>query len=186
VTQSDKQQRLNAALDLYLVGLAIEGDRQAFDRLYRRWHPRLLRFAFRLTQKGEDAQDVLQEASLIIARDIHKLRDPTRFAGWAYTILRRRAADHIGRAVRSRQTMEAAPEPLASPESELALRQALSQLPEVERLMLTLFYVDGFRGIEIAEALGVPLGTIKSRLFTARRKLKQIYDSDEGDQNDRF
>lgn len=125
---------------------------------------------------------------MTIARDIHKLKDPARFSACAYTIVRRRAADHIDRAVRARKAAADMPpqneEP--SPEEALSLRQALSHLPEKDRLMLTLFYVDGLRGSEIAAALGIPIGTLKSRLYAARKKLKEIYEQTEGDQNDGF
>ncbi|MGB6317626.1 MAG: sigma factor-like helix-turn-helix DNA-binding protein, partial [Litorimonas sp.] len=66
-------------------------------------------------------------------------------------------------------------DPVPPPGTDLALRQALDGLPETDRLMLELFYVDGFRGREIADALGVPLGTVKSRLFRAREALKTHY-----------
>ena len=186
VTDKKKQKRVRAALDAYQVGLAAEGDRQAFDLLYRRWHPRLLRFAYRLTRNSDEARDVMQDASLTIARDIHKLRDPEKFSAWAYTIVRRRAADHIDRSVRARNLTSEMPEPETGigADIKLSLRQALSRLPESDRLMLTLFYVDGLRGTEIAAALGIPLGTVKSRLFTARQNLKTIYEPDTGDQND--
>jgi len=182
----DKQRELKAALDAYQVGLATDGDARAFDLLYRRWHPQLLRFAYRLTNNADEARDVMQEAALTIARDIHKLRDPTRFSAWAYTIVRRRAADHIERSVRARKIASDMPETEApiGTDAKLSLRQALARLPEPERLMLTLFYVDGLRGTEIAAALGIPLGTLKSRLFTARRKLKTIFETEAGDEND--
>lgn len=186
VTDKKKQKRVRAALDAYQAGLAAEGDRKAFDLLYRRWHPRLLRFAYRLTRNSDEARDVMQDASLTIARDIHKLRDPEKFSAWAYTIVRRRAADHIDRSVRARNLTSEMPEPETGigADIKLSLRQALSRLPESDRLMLTLFYVDGLRGTEIAAALGIPLGTVKSRLFTARQNLKTIYETETGDQND--
>lgn len=183
---SEKQIRVREALDAYQVGLAAEGDRQAFDLLYRRWHPQLLRFAYRLTGNSDEARDVMQDASLTIARDIHKLRDPEKFSAWAYTIVRRRAADHVDRSVRARNLMSDMPEPEIGigADMKLSLRQALARLPESDRSMLTLFYVDGLRGTEIAAALGIPLGTVKSRLFTARQKLKTIYEAEKGDEND--
>jgi RNA polymerase sigma-70 factor (ECF subfamily) len=186
MTTEDKQRELKAALDVYQVGLAADGDARAFDLLYRRWHPQLLRFAYRLTGNPDEARDVMQEAALTIARDIHKLRDPARFSAWAYTIVRRRAADHIEISVRARKLASDMPEPdiQIGAEARLSLRQALARLPESDQLMLTLFYVDGLRGTEIAAALGIPLGTLKSRLFTARQKLKTIYETEIGDQND--
>jgi len=185
VTQLKTQKRLEAALDLYQVGLAADGDVQAFDLLYRRWHPKLLRLALRLTGHTEEARDVMQDAALTIAKDIHKLRDHAQFSSWAYTIIRRRAADHIDRAVRRRASNERiTPTDLnPDPDEDLALRQALSQLPETERLMLTLFYVDGLKGTEMAAALGIPLGTLKSRLYTARKKLKDLYETTEGEKS---
>lgn len=183
-----KQNELKAALDVYQVGLASDGDVRAFDLLYRRWHPQLLRFAYRLTKNSDDARDVMQEAAMTISRDIHKLRDPTRFSAWAYTIVRRRAVDHIDRSARARKLVcdlpEPEPETQIGAETRLSLRQALLHLSEKDQLMLTLFYVEGLCGTEIAAALGIPLGTLKSRLFNARRKLKTIYETETGDQND--
>lgn len=183
-----KQTQLELALDLYQVGLAIDGDKQAFGLLYQRWHSRLLRLAGRLTKNPDEARDVMQDTALTIARDIHKLRDPARFSAWAYTIVRRRAADHINRAVQSRRPASELepPSPNLNMENAISLRQALLRLPEVDRLMLKLFYLDGLRGSEIAAALGIPIGTLKSRLFTARNKLKLIYEKGIGEQNDEF
>ena len=183
MTQADKQTQLSEALDIYQVGLSMDGDKRAFDLLYRRWHPKLLKLACRLMGNPDVARDVMQETALVIARDIHKLRDPARFSAWAYTILRRRAADHIHRAVKHRKAAAEQVSVTANHDAEdaMTLRQALLQLAETDRLMLTLFYVDGLKGTEIAAALGVPIGTVKSRLFTARKNLKDIYNMTEGD-----
>jgi RNA polymerase sigma-70 factor (ECF subfamily) len=122
----------------------------------------------------------MQDAALTMARNIHKLKDPARFSAWACTIVRRRTADHIDKAVR-RRAAEADPpatgdERGSGLEAALSMKQALAQLPETERLMLKLAYLDGFRGPEIAAALGIPVGTVKSRLFKARHALKAVYD----------
>lgn len=176
-----KRSHLGDALDAYQAGLASEGDRRAFELLYRRWHPRGLRLAQRLTRNPDEARDVMQDAALTIARDIRKLRDPARFSAWAFTIVRRRAADHIDRAVRRRmrEADRPPPEPQAGPDTALSLKQALARLPQGERMMLALFYLDGFRGHEIAAALGIPPGTVKSRLFKARQSLKTLYEGDD-------
>jgi len=182
VTLSDKQKELEAALDAFQVAEAASGSQVAFDLLYRRWHPRLFRLACRLTGNTEDARDVLQDAALTIARDLHKLRDPSKFSAWAYTIVRRRTADYIHKAVRQRDLSQETVDVVDVAEEALSLKQALSQLSETDHLMLVLFYQDGFRGIEIAAALGIPLGTVKSRLFKARDRLKSIYIETEGDE----
>ena len=184
MTKAQTDRDLETALDIFQVGEAASGDRHAFDLLYRRWHPRLLQLARRLTGHPDQAQDVLQEASMTIARDIHKLEDPSKFSAWAYTIIRRRAADYIDKAVRRRALEDRVLEtPKETSEEDLALRQALAQLPDIDRLMLTLFYQDGFKGTEIAAALGIPLGTVKSRLFKARADLKSIYMATEGEKS---
>lgn len=172
------QTQLNDALDAYQAGLAADGDGRAFDLLYRRWHPKLLRLALRLTRNPDEARDVMQDAALTMVRDIRKLKDPARFSAWACTIVRRRTADHIDKAVRRRAGEADWPETahVNAPEAALSLKQALAHLSDAERLMLKLVYLDGFRGHEIAAALGIPLGTVKSRLFKARQTLKTVYN----------
>lgn len=178
------QRQLNDALDAYQAGLAADGDAHAFDLLYRRWHPKLLRLAMRLTRNPDEARDVMQDAALTMARDIRKLKDPARFSAWACTIVRRRTADHIDKAVRRRvgeaDWLEVTQ--VSAPKADLSLKQALEHLPDTERLMLKLVYLDGFRGYEIAAALGIPLGTVKSRLFKARQTLKTFYN--QGDNHE--
>lgn len=186
MTQANKQKDLEDALDIFQIGLAATGDRQAFDLLYRRWHPRLLRLARRLTRHEDEAQDVMQEAALTIARDIHKLRDPASFSAWAYTIVRRRTADHISKAVRHRNAIADAPTVQSGPDDTdmFSIRQAFAKLPETDRFILTLFHLDGLTGREISAALNVPVGTVKSRLFKARARLKTLFTAPEGDRDD--
>lgn len=181
--------QVSKALDEYHAALAIDGDKHAFECLYDRWHLQLLRFAFRLTQNSQDAQDVMQDAAITIAKDIHKLENPASFVPWAYTIVRRRAHDHIDKIIRHRQLKsELSTESIAQVEhsdSTLALQQALKKLPNDDRVLLTLFYLDEMTGPQLSQAMGVPIGTIKSRLFTARSKLKLIYEtSNTGGKND--
>jgi len=176
--------QLSDALDEYQAALAIKGDRRAFKRLYDRWHPRLLRFAFRLTHNKEDAQDVMQDAAMTIAKSIHRLENPASFGPWAYTIVRRRAHDHIDNAVRQRRlkaklATASAPDQVEDTDRNLALKQALESLSADDRALLTLFYIDGMTGPELSAAMGAPIGTIKSRLFAARSRLKSIYETSD-------
>lgn len=175
------------ALDAYQALLASQGDRAAFALLYKRWHPKLLRFAYRRSGNADQASDIMQEAALAMAKNIHRLKEPEQFSAWAYTIVRRRAAEHVSAQIKQRKLnqdiMAHRCEPITEnisgdKDRDLALRQALSKLPETDRLLLTLFYVDGLTGAELSAALGVPLGTTKSRLFKARARLKQIYQTE--------
>jgi len=169
------------ALDEYQVLLAQDGDKRAFELLYKRWHPKLYKFAYRLIGDRDGAQDVMQDAALTIAKNIGRLKDPKTFSSWAYVIVRRRSADYIARAVKARRIkteLENHPEPVGpiGPDDRLSLKQALARLSVTDRSILELFYRDGMTGPEIASALSIPIGTVKSRLFAAREKLKSIYD----------
>ena len=140
-----------------------------------------MRLALRLTGNRDDAQDVVQDAAISLSKSIGRLNDPRRFSAFCYAIIRRRSVDKIRRNITRRKLRDEvtdvpAPDELDS-ETALAMRQALAKLGETERLMLTLFYIDGYTGAELSAALGVPIGTIKSRLFTARANLKHIYQS---------
>ncbi len=181
MTAKSKNIQILDALDEYQATLAIGGDRKAFELLYKRWHPKLLRFAYRRTGEQEAALDVMQNAALTMAKDIHRLKEPSAFGAWAYTIVRRRAADQIQKNVRFKQLKtELARQPLPdrnnNAEHAFSVKHTLKSLPEAERKLLILFYIDGMRVAEIAAALGLPMGTVKSRLFAAREKLKSVYD----------
>lgn len=158
------------------------GDRRAASLLARRWHPRLARTARRLLGEDEPALVAVQEAWIAILRAIHQLRDPSRFAPWAFGILRRRCADAIRAAQRDRARNGQAGEEPALPamaDEGLAIRQAFAALPPDQRLAAQLFFVEGLTLDEIAEVLAVPLGTAKSRIFHARRNLKAALSGDD-------
>ncbi|MEO0574621.1 MAG: sigma-70 family RNA polymerase sigma factor [Pseudomonadota bacterium] len=165
--------------DSVLIALSISGDTRAFAALYGRWHPRWLGFAKWLVNDAEDARDVMQEASIAIATNIHRLNDPTVFAAWSFTIIRRRAADHIRGTTAVRRLRDAlmqVPEPDNTGHSDHSDTADLLQLVGADdRQLLTLFYVYGLSVAEAASALGVPPGTVKSRLFHARARLKNAY-----------
>ena len=164
--------------DELLVLHVQNGDRRALERLASRWHPRLLRSARRFTGDDELAREAVQECWLGITRGLSKLNDPARFPAWAFTILRRRCADrikaHAAHRPRSDELTEANA-PVISPrgEDQAALRQAFAGLPEDQRIAATLYFVERLKLDEISAATGVPLGTVKSRIFTARKNLKE-------------
>jgi len=158
--------------DELLVTLVQSGDRKAAERLAARWHKRLARTARRLLQDDEMALAASQEAWLSILSGLQRLRDPSCFAPWAFGILRRRCADAL-RAKPTRQLPVDAEYGLPAMQDEgLAIRQAFASLPPDQRLAAQLHFVEELTLAEIAEVLDVPLGTAKSRLFHARRKLK--------------
>jgi RNA polymerase sigma factor (sigma-70 family) len=171
-------------LDEYLVLSAQTGDRKALDRLVRRWQGKLVSHAWRLTGDGELARDAAQAGWVEIMRGIGRLKDPRAFPAWAYRIVSRRCARQIGGAMRRRKLAEAVGRE-APPEADdvdggidaQRVRREIRALPPEQRAAVALFYFEDLSVAEVAVALNVPVGTVKTRLMHARRKLR---DSLEG------
>ena len=170
-------------IDEMLV-LAAQGRHvEAFEHLAKRWHPRLLRHAYRLTGDSEGARDAVQEAWVAIARGLHRLEDPARFGGWALRITQRRCVDWIARRRRTRSRtahLEAAStaEVARTVEDDAVTRarDALRHLDPQRRALMSMFYVEGLSVVEIAHVLEIPIGTVKSRLYAARERLRAILE----------
>ncbi len=168
--------------DEYLAASARAGDRAAFARLAERWQPKLLAHAYRLLGDGEAARDAVQEAWADIVRGLSRLDDARAFPAWAYRIVTRRAADTIRKRQRDRKLSAAySSETKSAPQYEAPveaiadtgpLRAAMVTLPAEQRAAIALFYTEDFSVAEIASALNVPAGTVKTRLMHARRKLR--------------
>ncbi len=155
------------------------GDRRAGERLAARWYPRLQRTAYRLLHDEGQAETAVQEAWHGICRGWSSLRDPSRFPAWAYKILHRKCADQIRKNQKYRDkfaTSEGnlAPFISASGEEKVTIDQAFSRLSDDHRTSATLYFGEGLTLAEIAEVTSIPLGTAKSRLFHARRQLKEF------------
>ena len=174
--------REDRIFDEYLAASARAGDRMAMGELARRWEKRLVRHAWRLTGNIDDARDIAQEAWIDIARGVRRLDDCAAFPAFAFRIATRRAADFVRSAKRRRASVAAfAAEPrencvgndgVETSASSLALASALAQLPVEQRAAIALFYHEDLSVAEIAAALGVPAGTVKTRLMAARDKLR--------------
>lgn len=175
--------------DELLVLRCQDGEPDALNELVSRWHGRLLVHAYRLTGCREYAADVLQDTWLAIVRGIRRLDDPARFRAWAYRIVTHKSADRVRRAARQRRVARASAErtPVqASPEDPIehsdeigALRAALGALPGDRRAILTMHYLESMPLSEIAGALGIPEGTVKSRLHHARAHLRESIEQAE-------
>ena len=179
------QRETGRVFDEYLVLLATGGDRRAAEQLARRWQPRLLATARRLLRDEEQARATVQQAWVSILRGLGGLRDPARFGPWAFGILHRRCADRIRAETRRRAHETPEPPDLATcaPEQaadeRAAIAAAFAALPPEQRFAAHLFYVEGFSLGEIARAADCPEGTVKSRLFHARRQLKAALSGDK-------
>jgi RNA polymerase sigma-70 factor (ECF subfamily) len=173
-------------LDELLVLDSQAGDEAALAELVRRWHPRLLAHAFRLTGDQDGAGDVVQEAWLGIVRGLERIDDPARFAGWARRVVANKAADWIRRRQVERRTSpldlstaSAAETPGRSSEASRAVRDAIAGLDDAHRSVVALHYVEDMSVAEIAAVLDIPVGTVKSRLHTARERLRTALERSE-------
>lgn len=173
-------------LDEYLVISARAGDAKAFDLLARRWQKKLIAHAWRLTGDADAARDAAQFGWIEIMRGLSRLQDERAFPAWAYRIVSRVCARQIGDAVRRRRLSE---EIAAQPEAEAQevgsghdstiLRAAIRELPADQRTAIALYHFEDLSVAEVAVALDVPAGTVKTRLMHARRKLRAALRGDE-------
>ncbi len=147
--------------------------------------PLVFRVAMGVLRNREEAEDVAQEALLRACRKFHSLREPQRAKGWLVRITFRLALDRVKSRRRSwtRDTEWSRPElrPPAQSAEELAaarqfeerLARALEELPSRLRLVMILSAIDGYTIAEVAGILGVSQGTVKSRMFRARKYLAE-------------
>ena len=190
MSQSTPSRALEARrlLDEYLVVSAQAGDRRAFAELARRWHPRLVSHAWRLTGDVELARDAVQSGWIEIARGLRRLQDPGAFPAWAYRIVSRRCARTIrGLQQDRRLARDAAAEPAEASTSPVditgadeaaRLHAAIRDLPPAQRAAIALFHFEDMSIAETAVALDVPAGTVKTRLMHARRALRAVLEGD--------
>lgn len=138
------------------------------------------RVAFSVLRHREDAEDVAQDALAKAYRSFHKLRERTRFRAWLVRTTWRMALDRR-RNDRRRQARDEAerPPPSGSTEEAVLVRErsqqlwaAIDSLPEKLRVVMVLGAIEGYDVAEVGRLLGVPAGTVKSRLFLGRQRLK--------------
>ncbi len=171
-----RQERIH---DEFLAAAARAGDRRAFGELAARWEKRLIRHAWRLSGDPEAARDIAQSAWADIVRNIRRLDDTAAFPAFAFRIATRRAADWTRRRKRARAGLaafaaEPHPQSAPGPESDAAaLVAAMARLPAEQRAAVALFYLEDLSVAEIAAALSVPAGTVKTRLKAARDRLRE-------------
>jgi RNA polymerase sigma factor (sigma-70 family) len=177
-TPSDRDAPSRADDELLVVRCQL-GEPDAFDALIARWHQPLWIYIRRMTGHDEDARDILQDVWLRAIRGIPRLRDGSRLRGWLFGITRRVLMDRLRRRYSmppatplDSDDVPAGPEPVDREPDLVALEAALETMPFSEREVLTLFYLRDLSLAELAEALSIPVGTVKSRLFRARQILR--------------
>jgi RNA polymerase sigma-70 factor, ECF subfamily len=175
--------RPESSKDAVLVARALDGDAAAFETLVRRYTRPAFAVAVAVVKEPADAEDVMQDAFIRALERLEDCRDPDKFGSWLLRIVRNRAHSvrrYLG--VREAGSLEAAapssgaPGPMGDAErSELraALLAALSELKEVQRQVVLLHDLEGWKHREIGEMLDLPEGTVRAHLFHARRALRE-------------
>jgi RNA polymerase sigma-70 factor, ECF subfamily len=172
--------------DEALLALAAHEDEGALAELYDRYGRPAYGLALRIVRDPALAEDAVQEAFLTLWRTATSFRsDRAKPSTWILTLVHRRAVDVVRREERRRAApLETSEEPEAygpATDEEIELtdrrrivQEALRQLPDDQREALELAYYGGLTQSELAERLSVPLGTIKSRMFTGLRRLRDL------------
>ena len=181
----DGVKALVVTVDRDLVEAATRGDQSAFVDLVRSRGDRLFAIAHRILRDVDRAEDALQDALVIAWRDLPGLRDPDRFDAWVHRLLTNVC---IAQATRERRrTAElhvlpmdgpAGPDELLTVADRDQLDRGFRRLTPDERAILVLHHFVGYPPSEIAELLGVPPGTIRSRLHHAHRAMRAALDAE--------
>jgi len=185
--------------DQVLIERSQKGDRGALDSLIRKHERRAYQYAFRLTSNSEEAADVVADAFVRVYSALQNFKGQSAFTTWLYRILTNCYLD-LRKKEKSRQTssldstMQTAegeierqfeddgPSPhllFERGERERAVQDAVDELPEYQKAMIVMYHAESMSYEEIAEALDLPIGTVKSRLNRARLSLRQLLVPDE-------
>jgi RNA polymerase sigma-70 factor (ECF subfamily) len=187
--------------DLDVVARAAKGDHEAFRVLVERYQGRAHRLAMRVLRNDEQAKDVVQDAFLKAYRSLDKFEGRSSFYTWFYRVVMNLCLDAKRRQPAGRQVewdeahaletpvgvgldaVDPAQQHAKGPEGDFeraelrhAVRLAIDELPDEARRTLLLREVDGLSYAEIAKALGIPKGTVMSRLHHARRRVRELIE----------
>ena len=185
-----------SADDQRLITDSLRGDTTAFGELVRRYQDRLYNTVFRILNHNEDAQDVVQEAFLSAYQSLGNFKGDAQFFTWLYRIAVNTAISHkrkhrMGLSIHPGSQGGTAMEPVDSSlasqpgqalqrqEEENRVQQALLRLSPEHRAVLVLKDMEGQKYEDMAAILGVPIGTIRSRLHRARTELREVFEKDE-------
>jgi RNA polymerase sigma factor (sigma-70 family) len=178
--------------DEALIALVARHDEDAFAELYDRLGRAAYGLALRILRDESLAEDAVQEAFLVVWRTAARfVPERAKASTWVLTLVHRRAVDLVRRQERRRaEPLEAAPHAgtdAADEQAWLRLRRervqtALSRLPDPQREAIELAYYGGFTQTELADRLGQPLGTIKSRMFAGLARLRELLQEEERDE----
>lgn len=169
--------------DVRLMERVKAGDRDAFTALIRRHQGPLVNFFRRMGADTHEAEDMTQATFLRLYGYRLKYAPTAKFTTFLYTLARNAWTDNVRKLKRWRNAdftdgrwEVAGPEEVRRIENRLVVQEALSRLSERLRIVVVMSVYQGLRYEEISEALEIPVGTVKSRMFIALRRLKEVLD----------
>jgi len=172
-------------LELELLDGVRRGRRAEFDALYRLYHPRLWRFLTHLMRQPDAIEEVLNDTLLVVWQRADSFDGRSKLSTWVFGIAYRKAMKALSRQdlpVEVDETDESA-DPGPGPEQRLGLvqlrgrlREAMAELSLEHRTVVELCYFHDMAYAEIADIVGCPAETVKTRMFYARRRLRQLLD----------
>lgn len=175
-------EKINRIFDGLLVLQYKGGNGKAMETLIKRYHGQLCRHAFWYTRDMDMAKDIVQDCWQKALGNINKLKDPNKFGSWMMTIVTRRSLDLLNKIRKERTLKEDIRLVLETPFQESAddtkaelleqLKTGIQHLSMDHQMVLRLFYLQQYSMNEISEILEISTGTVKSRLYHAREKLK--------------
>jgi len=171
--------------ELLPVSKARDGDSDAWDALFRRYQLPLYVYVFELVRDEQASLDIVQETFIAALRHLGGLREDAKFGSWLFGIAhqkcvqrwRKRREIQVDEIPETPEQFEASPdELLIRREQETAFMNLLNQLPLPHRSVLLLHFVEDFSIEEIARITEVPAGTVKSRLYYAKKSLRKLLE----------
>ena len=171
-------------MDRALVERAQRGDRDAYEALAEASARRLYLTAYRIVRDGDQAEDAVQHTLVAMWRELPSLRDPDRFEAWTYRLVvraclseRRRHRRGGVREIPVDGMSIAASDAIGATDLRDQLDQALGAIPADQRVVIVLHHYVGLPLVDIADILGEPAGTIRSRLHHAKRSMRAAIDA---------
>ena len=171
-----------------LIRRVAAGDRAAFETAYRYYHPKLVRFVARLTWRTDVVEEVVNDTMVVVWRKAHRFRGESRPTSWVLGIAYRTALKRLRKVTRhpeeeltSELRLVDPEEPgasLARREARERIRRALMRLSPEHRAVVELTFFGDYAYREIAEIVGCPVNTVKTRMFHARKRLARLLRRD--------
>lgn len=167
--------------------MTLGGNPEAFSLLVERYDRAVYHLAYRTLHNVEEARDATQEAFFKAYRSLRTFKPGAKFSTWIFAIAYHACCDRLARNKRySNEEMPDKADPAPGPEREAIaldearrLRAAIDSLPEKYRTVITLYHLQGKQYEEIADVLGLPLGTVKTHLFRAKEHLRKLLSAAE-------